>query len=864
MTGISSKFRLLTPVSFICLSVGPSAGAQTHPVLETAARAAHRALTGPLKSRLSAIRIGTLNDPDFRSLLPAETRKIIAGKPDSFALVEKEHGKAFVIGSDPRGSLYGTFHLIEEAWLSKRKVEVFSAPAFPFRAVWSWTQPSFKKDSMFPIPVLAEGRIPESVRDFADTLARMGANCFILWSKLGSAAPKATAREKLRRKALATLFGFLKKEYGVECYLFLIYARKKEDSELCVHDPKVKERWRSLVIDLFTTLPGLRGLIMAGAGGDWVPAPWECTCPWCRALTHRELLLKAMRMIAEPMRPFSGRLIWKAVTDRPTRVKSEIEHFARLEGKLPRGVSVSFKTFYKDFRPPHPENAMFHHLAPAPRQGFLAYVLELQIFGKYRGHDRFPCCMAERWAPLFRRAYKNRLEGAIGIIAPRAREGFDHPLNRVNWYVWGRLCWEPEAAPGELMRRWAVLNYGKKAADTVVEVLRETYRAAVKIFFGLGIMTQFHSDLPSINYELESSFCGPWHDIPRAPEGFIGRAHDLSMYPKEVRRRIEADPKLLLFAHRVPLETRLARILLKEKDDALRSIERMNALWETLKGSVPEKRFEPVAEMLGENLWDAKIWRENFALYLDYKLGRLTLQDLSERLRKLEALKGKGLLVREAAFERVLGEWEDVLEGRFKRRVMEGRWWAPPESWWPPGLAGVALPLKNPGLDEPGGPDGANPTVAAGWQNTDGKPHPGWYGIDRKVKRSGAGSQRMSYIPGLSDPWGTIWQFTPAGSAKPGHLYEASVWCRTQGIKGPSKKWGGLRLAVRFFDKKGRCLSEARAPLDWNEDHNWRPVGVRSAAPEGAWRIQIVLFLHTEAGTIWYDDVQVKDLGPQP
>lgn len=166
--------------------------------------------------------------------------------------------------------------------------------------------------------------------------------------------------------------------------------------------------------------------------------------------------------------------------------------------------------------------------------------------------------------------------------------------------------------------------------------------------------------------------------------------------------------------------------------------------------------------------------------------------------------------------------------------------------------------LMNASFEEGGGADGHNAGVALHWQNTDGKVHARWYEIDRDVARTGHASQRMTYLPGTSDPWGTVWQFTPIGSIEPGRTYEASVWCRVHGITGASASWGGLRLAVRWMNADNRILREDRAPLDRNDDQDWHRIAVTAVAPPEASRLQFLVYLHTEAGTLWYDDAAVR------
>jgi hypothetical protein len=154
--------------------------------------------------------------------------------------------------------------------------------------------------------------------------------------------------------------------------------------------------------------------------------------------------------------------------------------------------------------------------------------------------------------------------------------------------------------------------------------------------------------------------------------------------------------------------------------------------------------------------------------------------------------------------------------------------------------------LRNPGFESAGELAG----VARYWTNTDGQAHPAWYAVDTQMRRHGHASQRLTWGPGARADL-TVWQMTPVGSVYAGRRYRASVWCRVQGLR---QRWGGLRLAVRFFDAAGTMLAEYRAPLDRHQDADWHQVSLLATAPRGALRAQIVLYLHAESGTVWYDD----------
>ncbi len=162
--------------------------------------------------------------------------------------------------------------------------------------------------------------------------------------------------------------------------------------------------------------------------------------------------------------------------------------------------------------------------------------------------------------------------------------------------------------------------------------------------------------------------------------------------------------------------------------------------------------------------------------------------------------------------------------------------------------------LRNPGFEQEAAGENSTPGVAPGWQNTDGRPHREWYALDDQTAYAGRRSQRISFGRGAK-PDLTVWQATPVGSAAPGRTYEASVYTKCKGLK---DAWGGLRLALRFMDADAKVLEEHRAPLAPECASGWRRIYVRATAPRRALRSQIVLFLHSESGTVWYDEATVR------
>ena len=547
---------------------------------------------------------------------------------------------------------------------------------FPIRALWSWNpvgpiDPAHPRRRIFNYDDMHRPDKAARLVELAGLLRNMGATHLVLSGKYGEAGVPAGAPTDYVRSAYRDFCRWVGEETGARVVIFFMYNPTQDwgvppREPACVFDLKWTDFWRRRADDLFGRIPNLGGYIMGGAGGLW-QAPWECPCPRCAITPRRELLRRAVEMLSAPLAERDGLLLYKAVTDRPTMLGAEVEAFGNWRpGELPANAVILHKGFYKDFRPPHPPNALFYTQKPPRKDAPQShYGIEAQIWGEYRGGTHWPCSMAHAWSPIFRRAADLGQRAALGIFHGNEHV-WDHPLNMANWNAWGRLAADPYADPDAMLAQWATTTYPGANPGEVTTVLRDTYAASTGLQFSRGVLTQGHSYLPSINWELEPSLCGPWHSIPAAPPGHVGRGHDLSMYPPDVREALLADDSLLLFARRVPLTHALADALIAEKREAAALWKLLADRWRVLRASAG------VAGSLDAAAADAKLWADSFALYIDYKAGRLGRSDAAQRLEAMErayAPTAHTPLCSPEQMSRLLKEWEAVLGGTFRRRL---------------------------------------------------------------------------------------------------------------------------------------------------------------------------------------------------
>jgi alpha-glucuronidase len=225
----------------------------------------------------------------------------------------------------------------------------------------------------------------------------------------------------------------------------------------------------------------------------------------------------------------------------------------------------------------------------------------------------------------------------------RDRNWSGSQFDQANWYAFGRLAWNPEAAARDIAADWARLTFGTDArlVNDIVSIMMRSREAVVDYMTPLGLahlMATGHHYGP-----------GPWVADQSRPEwnpvyyhradangiGFDRTAtgsNALSQYAPQVAAQF-ADPdrtplEYLLWFHHVSWDRRLSsgRTLWEELayryDSGVQSVVTMQADWAKLAGRVDPERHAEVAAMLGVQLREARWWRDASLAYWQSVSGR--------------------------------------------------------------------------------------------------------------------------------------------------------------------------------------------------------------------------------------------------
>ena len=412
----------------------------------------------------------------------------------------------------------------------------------------------------------------------------------------------------------------------------------RTSEKLCPFNQELRRYWRALVAKEFAAFPGLGGYQFTNTEYHYANGtPWMCDCQKCRPLTRQERFLVAVEFLAGLLAEHDAALLWNDHQDDPWGQRREVEIFSSLTVRLPENVQVMFSETYWDQEPGWPSHPLFDHLEP-PDTGRAPYLVRVQLPGQYRGMAQFPCCMVGAWEKTFNEIRRLKLSG-FWVQAFLSGPELDHPLNMVNWYALSRYASDPEAAAEQIMSEWASQTYGAEAAPIVVELLRLSYEASVKVFMCEGLMASHFSALASLAY-LDSHMCGPYRQAKRVKD-HIGLRFPLDMYPPERAAKIKADPRTRLLFGRELITPELKDRAIAEKDEAIHLLDKMIALWESVQGKVDPAVHEHLLRLLKANRIDAIVFRAVLDLYFDYKLGSLSEARIDEVLMSFRGLHGE-------------------------------------------------------------------------------------------------------------------------------------------------------------------------------------------------------------------------------
>ena len=564
--------------------------------------------------------------------------------------------KVAVEASDENGILYGCFELIRQLSLGTQTQElsIEKSPAIPLRMLNHWDnmdgsiERGYSGNSFFfeKNEILVDDRI----RTYARLLASVGINGTVInnVNVKDAATDLITDRyfEKLR------ILSEILAEYGIKLFLSLNYAAPMEISGLPGADPldeQVIRWWKERMQQVYAAVPGLGGFLIK-ADSEGRPGPF----------TYGRTHAQGANMLAEAIEPYGGLIIWRCFVynckqdwrDRKTdRARSGYDNFIGLDGQFRNNVILQIKNGPMDFQVREPVHPLFGGLEKTNQ------MLEVQIAQEYTGQQRHVCYLIPMFKEVleFRTYCREKDDSVLDLISGKtfgqtkcgiaavANTGNDenwtgHDLAAANLYGFGRLAFEPQLSAEQIAREWIRLTFGSdpQVMDNLLFILMNSWPAYESYTAPLGIGWMVNPNYhygPNVDgYEYDR-----WGTYHRADHLGIGvdRSHNGTGYAglyREPNASLYDNPEkcpeeLLLFFHHMPYEYRLQSgktILQHIYDthfDGVALVDEMVRRFEELKGKLPEKQYERMAQRFAHQKEHSREWRDQINTYFYRKTG---------------------------------------------------------------------------------------------------------------------------------------------------------------------------------------------------------------------------------------------------
>ncbi|KJK39742.1 alpha-glucuronidase [Streptomyces variegatus] len=563
-----------------------------------------------------------------------------------------EGGTTTVTACGGRGLLYGLFHVVRlgEAAFSGERSPQTHRPALALRMLDHWdnvavhpvmgqVERGYAGGSLFWEDGRARGDL-ERVRAYGRLLAACGINAISVNNVNVHAAEARLLTDRIGEVAD---IAYALRPYGIRTHLSVSFAAPITLGGLSTADPLdevVRGWWAEATRRVYEAIPDFGGYVVK-ADSEGQPGPFAY------GRSHSE----GANLLAAAVEPFGGTVHWRAFVydhrqdwrDRATdRARAAYDHFVPLDGEFAAGAVLQVKHGPMDFQVREPVSPL---IGAMPRTRL---AVELQVTQEYTGQQRHVCWLGPMWSEVLRFRQERGLpvgEVARGGLVAVSNVGDDpfwtgHPLAQANLYTFGRLAWQPDAEPGEVLDEWIGLTYpeaSERLSAGLHSVLDGSWRTYEKYTapLGVGFMVQpGHHYGPSVD-GYEYSPWGTYHFADRdgigvdrsvaSGTGFAGQygAPWAGLYESPDT----CPDELLLFFHHVPYGHVLKSgktVIQHIYDTHFEGVEEVGqarSVWASLAGLVDPARHARVSERYEEQLRGAREWRDQINSYFLRKSG---------------------------------------------------------------------------------------------------------------------------------------------------------------------------------------------------------------------------------------------------
>ena len=554
------------------------------------------------------------------------------------SLKVRGHRATLIAANSDIGVLYGVFgflHLMQTRQ-PLGDLNLRETPRLPHRILNHWdnldgtAERGYAGASIWNWQTLP-GYIEPRYADYARACASIGINGAVL-NNVNADAFSLKPQYLEKAAALARVF----RPYGVKVYLSARFTAPMEIGGLKSADPRdetVRAWWQRKVDEIYRYIPDFGGLLVK-ANSEGQPGPQDY------GRSHAD----GANMLAAALAPHGGIVMWRAFVysahQDEDRARQAYDEFVPLDGQFDANVLLQVKNGPIDFQPREPGHPLFGAMPKTP------LMLEVQITKEYLGFATHLVYLG----PLIEEALRfdtqrqglgssiaKTLDGMAGVSNIGAdRNWTGSQFDQANWYVFGRLAWNPELSSRAIAEEWVRMSFSNDSrfVAPAVAMMMGSREAAVDYMTPLGLahlMAAGHHYGP-----------GPWQGggtradwtppyYHRADADGIGferstsGSNAVSQYAAPLAAEFN-DPKttpekyLLWFHHLswdypMPSGRTLWDEIVIHYSQGVEHVQEMRRTWATLAPYVDEERYAETSAFLAIQEKEARWWRDACIAY---------------------------------------------------------------------------------------------------------------------------------------------------------------------------------------------------------------------------------------------------------
>jgi len=563
------------------------------------------------------------------------------------SLTAEGHPVTVIAANQDVGVLYGAFQFLRLLQTEQplEHLDIASAPRIQRRILDHWdnldrtVERGYAGESIWDWHKLPDYLDPRYA-DYARACASVGINGMVP-NNVNSSAFSLTTPYLYKLAALADVM----RPYGMRVYLTARFSAPMEIGGLKTADPldpQVRQWWQAKVAEIYGLIPDFGGFLIK-ANSEGQPGPQDY------GRNHAD----GANMFADALKPHGGIVLWRAFVysqQQPDdRAKQAYDEFVPLDSKFHDNVILQVKNGPLDFQPREPFHPLFGAMPHTP------LMLEVQITKEYLGFATHLVYLGPLFEEVLRSDTRARGKGStvakvvdgslfghsLTGIAGVANIGSDRnwsgsEFDQANWYVFGRLAWDPTRSSRDIAEEWVRMTFSNDPdfVTPVIGMMLGSREAAVDYMTPLGLHHQMARDShygpgPWVSGGSRADWTSVYFN--RADAGGIGfdrtrqGSNAVSQYAPAVAAEfndVKRTPEnLLLWFHHLPWDYRLqsGRTLWDELvmhyTHGVQTVDDMRHTWATLAGKIDGQRYREVSAFLGIQQKEAQWWRDASIAY---------------------------------------------------------------------------------------------------------------------------------------------------------------------------------------------------------------------------------------------------------